>query len=91
MDAETAEKPLCTNQAKVILLTILNLSLLSCKDFTNLNSIFHIHSGDYGVLMLKFMEIHNMNHLLKDVITDVNMQYHRNQYAAEMYDQYMDP
>ena len=47
--------------------------------------------GIVWVFMLKFMEFHSMNRLLKDVITEATMQYHQNWYAVEMFEQSMDP
>ena len=64
-----------------------------CKDVmtSTLLLFLLIYSGDYGVFMLKFIELHSMNHSLKDVITDATMQYHRNRYVVEMFKHSIDP
>ncbi|KAL5581160.1 hypothetical protein UlMin_013602 [Ulmus minor] len=48
-------------------------------------------SGDCGVYMLRMIEFHMMDLSLKEGLTDESMEYHRMQYAVELFNSSFDP
>ena len=73
--------------SSILLCSHFNYPFYLCSTILIISS----HSGDCGVYMPKFIEFHMIGRSLKDLITNYQMGHYRKRYAAESFEQGMEP